>query len=288
MKLIRVLFAMGLALSMSSPDAITAIPQGRQSREGPRPGQVSVPILLYHRLGRAVPDEMWVRDATFAWQLRYLKGHGYTVIPLRVLVDYFRGKGPPPPARAVVITADDGHRSVFTDMQPLVKEYRVPVTLFIYPSAISRASYAMTWSELAALVHTGLFEVESHTYWHPNFDREKARLTPPEYAAFVHVQLANSKEVLERRLGIHVDMLAWPFGICDDDLMARAAAAGYIAAFTIERKPASELDRLMALPRYIVTDRDRGAAFARLLGEQALTLKRPAPARARRAPAPTG
>lgn len=125
----------------------------------------------------------------------------------------------------------------------------------------------MTWSELAELLRTGLFEVQSHTYWHPNFNHERARLAPAQFDAFTRVQLVKSRQVLEERLNVRVDQLAWPFGIHDDDLMARAAASGYVAAFTIERRPIARGDRLMALPRFLVTDADRGAAFTRILGE---------------------
>jgi peptidoglycan/xylan/chitin deacetylase (PgdA/CDA1 family) len=229
------------------------------------PGAVAVPILLYHRFAPEVADSMTVRDDTLAWQLAYLKEHGYTVIHLLSLVSYLRGEGDPPPPRSVVLTADDGHRSVYTDMLPLIRRYRVPVTLFIYPSAISNAAYAMTWPELAELVRTGLFDVQSHTYWHPNFHKEKARLPPAQYEAFVHLQLAKSREVLQSRLGTPVSFLAWPFGIYDEDLMVQARRAGYIAAFSIERRPVRRSDPLLALPRYLITDADRGAMFARLL-----------------------
>ena len=40
-----------------------------------------------------------------------------------------------------------------------------------------------------------------------------------------------SKAVLEQKLGGKVDLLAWPFGIYDPELMAWAQAAGYVAAF---------------------------------------------------------
>jgi peptidoglycan/xylan/chitin deacetylase (PgdA/CDA1 family) len=90
---------------------------------------VRVSILVYHRFGPVVADSMTVRTATFRWQLQYLREHGYQVIPLRALLEWRLGLGPPPPARSVVITADDGHRSVFTEMMPLVREFAVPVTL---------------------------------------------------------------------------------------------------------------------------------------------------------------
>ncbi len=226
-----------------------------------------VPILVYHRFGPTVPDSMTVTTDTFAWQLHYLRDHGYTVVPLHGMVDYLRGTGPAPPPKSVVITADDGHTSVYSDMLPIVRQSGIHVTLFIYPSAVSNAAYALTWSQLAELAHTGLFDIQSHTYWHPNFHNEKKRLTPQQYTSFVDMQLVRSRQVLESRLGIHVDLLAWPFGIYDEDLMGRARAAGYVAAFTIEDHPVTRVDQLLALPRHLMTNRDGGAVFARLVGE---------------------
>jgi peptidoglycan/xylan/chitin deacetylase (PgdA/CDA1 family) len=150
-------------------------------------------------------------------------------------------------------------------MLPLVRRYDVPVTLFLYPSAISRAGYALTWEQVRTLVDTGLVDVQSHTYWHPHFWREKRQRTPDDYARFVAFQLARPREVLAERLGARVDMLAWPFGIYDDELVGDAVAAGYVAAVTLDRRHASAGDRMMALPRYLMDDRTRGAAFARLL-----------------------
>lgn len=105
---------------------------------------------------------------------------------------YRRGEAPPPPPRAVVITADDGHRSVYAHMFPLVKRYGVPVTLFVYPSAISNAAYAMTWAQLEELAQSGPFDIQSHSYWHPNFKQEKRRLPADQYERLVESQLTKS------------------------------------------------------------------------------------------------
>jgi len=56
----------------------------RQGQAAPVSAEAS--ILLYHRLGPVVHDEMTVRTATFRTQLDYLKQHGYPVVPLRTLV----------------------------------------------------------------------------------------------------------------------------------------------------------------------------------------------------------
>ena len=74
---------------------------------------------------------MTVRTSVFAGQLETLRRQGYTVIPLQVLVAYLRGTGPPPPSRAVVLSVDDGHRSVYSDMLPVLRRCGVPVTLFV-------------------------------------------------------------------------------------------------------------------------------------------------------------
>ena len=208
---------------------------------------------------------MTVTTPVFETQLRHLRETGYTVIPLRHWVDYLRGQAPPPPFRSVVITVDDGHRSVHTELFPLVRQYQVPVTLFIYPSAISNAPYALTWEQLAEMKDSGLFEIQSHTYWHPNFKTDKKRLAPVEYERFVEMQLTRSKQKLEHRLGVQIDALAWPFGIYDEELMQTAEHLGYRAAFTLDRRHARPSDKLMALPRYLVTNKDQGKTFARLL-----------------------
>jgi peptidoglycan/xylan/chitin deacetylase (PgdA/CDA1 family) len=173
-------------------------------------------------------------------------------------------------------------------MFPLLKKYLTPVTLFLYPSAISNASYAMTWNQLREIKETGLFDFQSHTFWHPNFKEERKRLKPAEYEDFVEKQFKKSRERLQRefdinpstpqpegrgllrvdperrfstppsktRLGaverVKVDMLAWPFGIYDEWLIRKGIEAGYVAGFTMERRPASPSDNMMALPRYLI------------------------------------
>ncbi len=228
----------------------------------------SVPILLYHRFGPTVADSMTITTDTFESHLKYLKSNGYRIIPLRQLVDFYIKKSKAPGPRSVVIVVDDAHKTVFSYMLPIVKKYNIPVTLFVYPSAISNASYAMTWEQLRELKKTGLFDIQSHTYWHPNFNREKKRLSPVEYNKFEDMQMKKSKDRLEKELGIYVDMLAWPFGIYNSELEAKAKQHGYIAAFSIERRHAKPSDNPMSLPRYLLNNSIKGKSFERLINNE--------------------
>jgi peptidoglycan/xylan/chitin deacetylase (PgdA/CDA1 family) len=239
---------------------------GRQPSTPPaKPSDPRVSILVYHRLGPSVRDAMTVRTSTFRSQLQYLREHHHPIVPLRTVIGYLPGAAPPPPPRSVVITVDDGHESVYREMLPVAQEHRMPVTLFIYPSAISNASYAMTWDQLRTLRDTGLFDIQSHTYWHPNFAIEKKRLAPAAYEAFVTKQLCSSKSILHDRLGVDADVVAWPFGNYDEGLYGIARDCGYVGGVTIDGRLAAPGDEMMAIPRFLVTDTAVGARFAAML-----------------------
>ena len=160
---------------------------------------LEVPILLYHRFGPALADEMTVTTPVLEGQLRLIQERGHHVIPLRSLLASLGNSANALPERPVVLAVDDGHRTVYTDLFPLIRRARLPVTLFIYPSAISNASYALTWEQLAEMKASGLVDVQSHTFWHPNFTIEQRRLAPEAYEHFVQVQLKRSKAILEQR-----------------------------------------------------------------------------------------
>ncbi|MCX7125205.1 MAG: polysaccharide deacetylase family protein [Gammaproteobacteria bacterium] len=156
------------------------------------------------------------------------------------------------PTKSVVVTIDDGRITVYQHALPIVKKYNIPVTLFIYPSIISHEPYAMTWGQLKTLQQTGLFDIQDHTYSHPNFKQEKKHLSAASYQNFVHRELAGSKKTLEAKMGTPVTLLAWPFGIYNNDVEQAAAKSGFTMAFSIGYRCAAKSDRAMAVPRYMI------------------------------------
>jgi peptidoglycan/xylan/chitin deacetylase (PgdA/CDA1 family) len=227
---------------------------------------LSVPVLVYHRFAATAVDSMTVRLATFQAHLDTIERLGGTVLPLDALVDRLLGRRASLPPRAVVLTADDGHRSQFEAMAPLLRHRRWPATLFVYPSAISNASYAMQWDQLRELVADGLFTVQSHTFWHPNLVRDRQHMAPAAFEAMASDQLSRSKSRLERELGRPVSQLAWPFGLTDAGLMALAGRLGYEAAFVLGNRAVTAGDPVLALPRLLVTDALSAPALSRWLG----------------------
>ena len=213
----------------------------------------SCSILVYHRFGDTAADSMTTTTAVFMQQLAQLRAHGYRIVPLADLVASL-SPGHGQAGKLIAITVDDGHRSVFFDLFPAIQRLHVPVTLFIYPSAIGNAPYALTWEQLRTMAASSLVSIGAHTYWHPNFRVERGRLTPEAYTRFVQFQLARPRTVLQARLGINVTLLAWPYGISDEVLRRAAQDSGYTAAFALGNRNASGKDPLYALPRHMVVD----------------------------------
>lgn len=223
---------------------------------------INIPILCYHNFNPTKPGSMNLKPQTLETQIQWLKENGYTIIPLKEAVAYLEGKRDSLPPKSIVISADDGWQSVYTYMFPIVKKYQIPVTLFIYPETISSGKNAMTWDELKELQQTGLFDIQGHTYWHPNFKQEKKRLSAENYDKFVKNQLVKSKQILEEKLGKTITLLAWPFGIYNDYLEAAAEKAGYEMAFTIDYRTANRSFRAMAQPRFMIIQSQSMQTFA--------------------------
>jgi peptidoglycan/xylan/chitin deacetylase (PgdA/CDA1 family) len=225
-----------------------------------------VPVLVYHRFATSAVDGMTVRTDNFKAHLRTIEDAGYRFVSLADVLAWQRGEAQLP-ERVVAITVDDGHRSVFDVLWPLLQARTVPVpiTLFIYPSAISNALYALSWEQLRRMRQSGSVDIESHTYWHPNFNAEHARRSPEEFRRFVAQQMQTARVRLQAETGAPATLLAWPFGIHDPELEAMAVAAGYVAAFSIDGRAVSRSDRIMALPRYLITDSCSEKCIANIL-----------------------
>lgn len=225
---------------------------------------IHIPILCYHNFNPTIPGSMNMKPETFENQMNWLEQNGFTIIPLQDAVAYLQGKKDTLPPKSIVVTIDDGWKSVYTYLTPIIKKHHIPVTLFIYPQTISSGKNAMTWDELKELQQTGLFDIQSHTYSHPNFKQEKKRRSADSYQAFVESELVKPKKILDEKLNTHVTLLAWPFGIYNDALEKAAAEAGYEMAFTIDAIPASRSNRAMAEPRYMILESQTFKTFQRI------------------------
>ena len=186
-------------------------------------------ILAYHEVD-PVPERGWaVSSEDFAEQMRYLALAGYNVVPISALVDSIDGRRDSLLPNAVVITVDDGWLCAATEIEPVLKRFGFPWSLYVYPKIVGQGSHALTWPQIAELEKAGV-DVEGHTMSHAHLmHKSHPELNDAQYDAFLRTELDESKRVIESHTGQLVRFLAYPYGDYDDAVVAAAKRAGYEA-----------------------------------------------------------
>jgi peptidoglycan/xylan/chitin deacetylase (PgdA/CDA1 family) len=165
-----------------------------------RPGDVV--ILLYHRVG-GPGGEIDLPAALFERQLATLAEHD------RVLTIDQAVAGDP--AGGVVVTVDDGYRDFHEVVLPLLVRFRVPAVLYLATGLVAGEGAgpddpdAITWSQLAEAVATGLVTVGSHTHNHVDLAHATRHTCRDE--------LCRSRELIEDRLGVACRHFAYPWAV---------------------------------------------------------------------------
>jgi peptidoglycan/xylan/chitin deacetylase (PgdA/CDA1 family) len=175
-------------------------------------------ILSFHNIGEPSAN-LWettswfyIPEATFAGYLSYLYEDGWQVIDLAA---FLRGLAAPTrlPERAVLLTFDDGYRSMLTVALPWLLRFGYPAVLFIpsdfvggsntFDANIKPEEAICDWDELRELERQGV-SVQSHGASHRAFS----------YLALAEQEeeLRRSKATLEAGMGKTVEVLSYPYG----------------------------------------------------------------------------
>jgi len=200
-------------------------------------GYQTVPVLTYHKLSRnGTHDAMTVREADFEAQMRFLRDNGYRVIPLDDLFEFLQFRRQIP-ARSVVITFDDGWRSVYDIAWPILKKYGYPATLFVYTDLIVGSRETLSWEQVRELSRDGL-DIQCHSKTHRYLGRMERKESFRNYFESVRKEIVESSKILRRHTGREVKYLAYPYGDTNALVVAMTRQEGYRLAFTVERESA--------------------------------------------------
>jgi peptidoglycan/xylan/chitin deacetylase (PgdA/CDA1 family) len=160
----------------------------------------------------------------FRDMLEFLARRGYGVIPTAQFVNWRKGSGSIP-NNAVVLTFDDNYIGNHEYAHPIMQELVMPGTFFThtgYVNVYTNRDHG-DWNELNFCEKWGLVTCESHTVTHPYLTQ----------TAQLDYELQQSKADIQNNIpGKTCRYLAYPFGNYDANVIARAQAAGYEAAFT--------------------------------------------------------
>jgi peptidoglycan/xylan/chitin deacetylase (PgdA/CDA1 family) len=225
----------------------------------------TLPVLVYHQIGDVPAGARhacnYVPPAAFAAQLRLLHRAGFRSVSFREYLDYRRGSGSLP-RRPIVISFDDGYRSVAEVAAPLLARFGFQATVFVVTSHIGgtnawdideRQEPLLDAADIRALSAQGI-DFQSHTATHPRLT------TLPKAEAFR--ELCDSRAALERLLGEQVSVVAYPWGDHDASTLSLAAEAGYRAGVVVRRRTNFDHTPLLALRRIGINGRTSLGRFA--------------------------
>jgi len=240
----------------------------------PLPPGYSIFVLCYHDF-RERPNRWSISPKRLEAHIQTLKALGFSFLTMSEAVDLLTGRwNGRSPEKAVVITVDDGFRSAYTVLFPLLKRYNAKATLFVYTEWIGKTSAALTWEQLREMAQSGLVEIASHTVTHTYPRRLKRSLSNEQFKRRVEWEFVQSKRELEQKLGVKVEGLAYPGGHVDETLKALARKAGYRWAAVVNPEPITVSVDLYALPRYGVSSETTVAALKAWVTKQSIQLVR--------------
>lgn len=227
-------------------------------------GYRTLPILCYHQFsaGRAT-HQLELSAADFEAQLVYLKENRYRILSFAE-VEEIMLKGQPIPERAVVITIDDGYRSVYDIAWPILKQHGVKATLFNYTDFIG-APAAMTWAQTREMAASGLIEIESHAKSHSSLSRQPADASQSGYLDRLREEIRGSNQAFERHLGSAPRFLSYPYGNSSVDASNVARNEGFVLAATVTRGRNATFADPYLLHRTMIYDDHDLADFEKML-----------------------
>jgi len=240
-------------------------------------------IFAMHAINHATSD-MAVSPDKFREQMRSLLDSGYRPLPMDEVLEVLSGRKETRPAFAV--TFDDGYESIVTQALPILESLSIPATVFLTTDFLDRkisppwrssdvalrSEYRtqaqhfrpMTWEQARELARHSLIRIGSHSVSHPLMGSVSADAARDE--------LVQSRLILADRLGVKVDLFAYPFGVrrygaYSETTERLLSEAGYRCSLTSEISRARVGNGPWRIPRMSLTDADSGAhAVAKAAG----------------------
>lgn len=232
--------------------------------------QAGLLVLSYHDVrddvaAKGDPDRYAVSTSNFAAHLDWLRSHAYHPVSVQQVLDARAGRRALP-SRPVLLTFDDGLRSVYTRVFPLLQAYGypalvAPVTSWVELPADQVVPYGhrdfthddfVTWAQLREMQDSGLIEIGSHSDdlhkgipGNPFGNQTPAAVTrrweagkgyesEADYRQRIQTDLRHSRDAIVAHLGKPPRAMVWPYAAYNRASNAIAAQLGMTLSFDLE------------------------------------------------------
>ncbi len=225
-------------------------------------GYQTVPILCYHKLGFGKNSPLITPPDVFEQQMKYLKDNGYRVISPADLLGFLEYRTQIP-KKSVLITFDDGYKSVYDIAWPILKEYGFTATAFVYTDYVGISKKALSWENLRQLKAHG-FTIGSHTLSHADLTKKDPGENDTDFHRRIKKELLMSKKIIDKQLNQDTISLAFPYGRYSPKAMETAKSVGYKIAVTVDRGSNPFFTNPLALNRDMILKKSMEKFISRL------------------------
>jgi biofilm PGA synthesis lipoprotein PgaB len=208
-----------------------------------------VAVLEYHHIDFVESDYTITQEA-FKEQMKALQANHYRVISMPDFIEFLKGRKPVPPD-AVVITFDDGYESFYQYAYPILKGLNMTATNFLIINDLEThpGISFLAWKQIEEMNKQG-FSFYSHTFnshdtatganskqvgllTDPIYLEENKRVeSPDEYAQRIKADLSKADQIIQSKLGPQDNLLCFPHGRYNQNLITLANEVGIQYFFT--------------------------------------------------------
>lgn len=192
---------------------------------------VSVPIIMYHQISEN--RRLWGRYVIPAETLRgdfeHIKKLGYTTVTVSDIINHVNGIADLP-EKPIVLSFDDGQRSMLTKVLPLLEEFGFCAVMSVVGSLCdmytkngdTSDSYAyLNLRDLKVLADSGRVELGNHTYNLHSLSKRKGieklkSESDEEYSAMLKEDILKNNQLIFDAAGKRPQVVAYPYGVHSD------------------------------------------------------------------------
>lgn len=225
---------------------------------------ITIPVLLYHDISDGYRDEYTISPSNFASQMEWLYSDGYKALSLREILNVKDAQ------RRFILTFDDGYRSFVDYAFPLLMEYNFKATINIIGQYVGTFFIVgngnrpmLSWDEYRHLIESGLVDLGCHTYNLHEFSHRGVLGVSEEE---IIKDLSLFQETFKKEIGIHAEILAWPFGLYDKESIEIARNAGFKYILTSNEGYFDRNGSRYAIPRLNINDKLDLLSFQEYIG----------------------
>jgi peptidoglycan/xylan/chitin deacetylase (PgdA/CDA1 family) len=205
-------------------------------------------VLQYHHISDTTPKITSLSAELFKQHLDYLDRHDFNVVSMSHAIELLKAKKALP-EKTVLITFDDGYRSIYDTALPMLKEKNYPFTVFVSTNSINlKLKQFMSWDEIKELTQHQA-TIANHTVTHPYLIHRQDNENEAQWEARVTSEILEGQSHIDNNVGEQIKVFAYPYGEFNLSLKAILSKLNYISFGQHSGAILNESD-LQELPRF--------------------------------------